>query len=149
MSWGLTLSMPDRRVTIKQRRLVTERAKGCCEYCRSQARFGTQTFAVEHIVPRYAGGKTILDNLALSCLGCNGYKHTKTHALDPETGQETPLFHPRRQAWADHFAWDETFTLIIGQTATGRATVVALKLNRPELVNLRRALSAVGEHPPM
>jgi hypothetical protein len=38
--------------------------------------------------------------------------------------------------------------LIIGRTATGRATIEALHLNRPELLNLRRALRAVGAHPP-
>lgn len=54
--------MPDRRVTAAQRRIVFERARGCCEYCRSQARFATQTFAAEHIIPRQAGGRTELDN---------------------------------------------------------------------------------------
>ena len=38
--------------------------------------------------------------------------------------------------------------LIVGRTAAGRATVDALHLNRPELVNLRRVLSIIGEHPP-
>ncbi len=37
---------------------------------------------------------------------------------------------------------------IVGRTATGRATVEALYLNRFELLNLRRVLKAVGEHPP-
>lgn len=140
--------MPEQRVTTRQRRAVIERARGLCEYCHSQARFATQPFAVEHIIPRYAGGKTRLDNLALSCFGCNSYKHTKTHAIDPQTGQEVPLFHPRRQHWSEHFAWDETFTQIIGQTPTGRVTVETLKLNRPELRSLRRVLHVVGEHPP-
>jgi hypothetical protein len=57
------------------------------------------------------------------------------------------LFHPRKQRWQDHFTWDEHFEPIIGFTATGRATVEALQLNRPELVNLRRLLYAAGEHP--
>ena len=140
--------MAEARVTAKQRRIVTERAKGCCEYCLSQARFATQSFAIEHIIPRYADGKTHLDNLALSCFGCNGYKHIKTRAIDPETELEAPLFHPRRHIWVEHFSWDVSFTYIIGQTATGRATVEALKLNRPELVNLRLVLYAVNEHPP-
>jgi hypothetical protein len=35
-----------------------------------------------------------------------------------------------------------------GRTARGRATVDALRLNRPELINLRRILLLVGEHPP-
>jgi hypothetical protein len=57
------------------------------------------------------------------------------------------LFHPRQQHWQEHFAWDEHFELIIGLTATGRVTVEALQLNRPELVNLRRLLYMAGEHP--
>lgn len=89
-----------------------------------------------------------MDNLALSCLGCNSHKYTKTHAHDPETGRRVPLFHPRRQKWSRHFAWSDDFTHIIGRTATGRATVEALQLNRPELVNLRRILHGAGEHPP-
>ncbi len=140
--------MPKQRVTAAQRRVVIERANGCCEYCQSQARFATQTFAVEHIIPRYSGGETRLDNLALSCFGCNSHKHIKTHALDSQTDVEVPLFHPRQQRWIKHFAWDESFTRIIGQTAIGRATIETLQLNRPELVNLRRVLHTVGEHPP-
>jgi hypothetical protein len=50
-------------------------------------------------------------------------------------------------AWKEHFIWDETFTLIIGKTTIGRATILALKLNRPQLKNLRRALIAIDEHP--
>jgi len=139
--------MPEARVTSAQRRAVFARARGCCEYCQSQARFATQSFAVEHIIPRRAGGQTVLDNLALSCLGCNGHKYAKMHARDPETGQRVPLFHPRLQKWSRHFAWSDDFTRVIGRTRTGRATVEALQRNRPELVNLRRILHAAGEHP--
>ena len=57
------------------------------------------------------------------------------------------LFHPRKQRWQEHFAWDERFERIIGLTASGRATVEALQLNRAELVNLRKLLYAAGEHP--
>ncbi|MDF5717692.1 MAG: HNH endonuclease signature motif containing protein [Rhizonema sp. NSF051] len=46
---------------------MVARAKGCCEYCYSQVKFATQSFSVEHIVPRYKGGETSLENLALSC----------------------------------------------------------------------------------
>lgn len=140
--------MPKQRVTPSQRRKVMEQAKGCCEYCHSQARFATQAFNVEHIIPRYAGGETVLDNLALACFGCNGHKHTKTTALDPESGIIVPLFHPRQQIWADCFKWTENFTVIVGITPHGRATVEALQLNRPELINLRRVLHMAGEHPP-
>lgn len=74
--------------------------------------------------------------------------HPKTHARDPQTGRVVSLFNPRRQRWSRHFTWSEDFLRIIGRTATGRATVATLHLNRPELRNLRQVLRAVGEHPP-
>ena len=49
--------------------------------------------------------------------------------------------------WHDHFMWDETFTVVIGKTATGRVTIEALQLNRRQVRNLRRALIAINEHP--
>jgi hypothetical protein len=130
------------------KRLVEERARGCCEYCRSQLRFAMQPFSAEHIEPHSRAGETTLDNLALSCQGCNNHKYTRTQAVDPITGGLVALYHPRRQRWADHVAWSSDFTLIVGLTPTGRATVEALRLNRPGLVNLRRVLYAAGEHPP-
>ena len=140
--------MPEKRVTDEQRQAVIGRARGCCEYCRSQARFAIQPFSVEHIIPRSRGGETALDNLALACQGCNNHKYTKTKARDPVTGDIVPLYHPRRQQWRDHFAWNEDFMLIVGLTRVGRTTVKALQLNREALVNLRQILYAAGEHPP-
>ena len=140
--------MPSERIPAALRRQVRARARGLCEYCRCSADFTTASFHCEHIRPREAGGEVTLDNLAWACPWCNASKYTKTHALDPQTGRIAPLFHPRRQRWSRHFAWSEDFLVIIGRTATGSATVAALHLNRPELVNLRRVLHAVGEHPP-
>jgi hypothetical protein len=131
------------------RQAVTERACSCCEYCHSQADFATQLFSIEHIFPRSKGGGNELSNLALACQGCNAHKYNHTEALDPLTLQPAPLFHPRQQRWAKHFAWNDDFTYLIGLTPTGRATIACLKMNRKQLVNLRRALFAVGEHPPL
>ena len=141
--------MNEKRVTTKQRKAVAKRAKGCCEYCLSQVRFATESFSVEHIKPRSRGGKTSLANLALACFGCNGHKHAKIEALDPISGKIIPLYHPRKQKWPDHFCWNDDFSFIMGVTSTGRATIEALKLNREGLVNLRKVLYAVGEHPPI
>jgi hypothetical protein len=105
-------------------------------------------FSVDHVMPRHRGGQTTVENLALACQGCNGYKSTKTEASDPQTGALTPIFNPREQQWRDHFAWDASQTLVLGITATGRASVDVLRLNRAGLVNLRRLLIASGEHPP-
>jgi len=140
--------MPEKHITSQQKYDVVERAKGCCEYCRSQVRFAMQSFSVEHIVPRSRGGQTEFENLALACQGCNNHKYTKTKGCDPVNGDVVPLYHPRLQRWRDHFAWNEDCTLIIGLTPVGRATVGVLCLNRDGLINLRRVLYIMGTHPP-
>jgi hypothetical protein len=139
--------MPSERVPQGLCRRVGDRARWLCEYCLSPAAFSTQPFEVDHIIPRSKGGRTTVGNLALSC-GCNSYKGDRTHARDPRTGRTVPLFNPRRQRWARHFAWGKGSLMILGRTAQGRATIDALHLNRPELLNLRRILHLLGEHPP-
>lgn len=58
------------------------------------------------------------------------------------------IFNPRKQQWAEHFAWSHDFSLIIGLTAVGRVTIHTLRLNRTGVVNLRKLLLLAGEHPP-
>ena len=128
--------------------MVAERAANCCEYCRCPASHTSGDFSVEHIVPRSGGGTDDLENLAWSCQGCNNRKFTAMVSPDPITQISVRLFHPRRHAWAAHFQWSDDALTITGKTATGRATVERLKLNRLCIINLRRALIAVGEHPP-
>lgn len=135
-------------VRAELRRAVSERAGGCCEYCRTPERFMPQVFSVDHIVPRSKGGATALDNLALSCQGCNNHKYTKMTGYDLVNQRTVALYHPRQHKWHEHFAWSSDFTLIIGLSAIGRATVETLQLNREGLINLRRVLVAQGEHPP-
>jgi len=103
---------------------------------------------VEHIVPVSTGGTDEKDNLAYACSGCNGHKFTKSVAWDAVSEQFAPLFNPRKQVWEAHFRWDETATVIIGQTPSGRATVEALHLNRVALLNLRHGMVLLGIHPP-
>ncbi len=140
--------MPKPLSRAQLRRLVVNRAYHCCEYCWGLARYSLHTFALEHIIPKKRKGKTIASNLALACQGCNGFKHTRIKARDPVTGKIVPLYHPRRHHWAEHFTWSDDYLEILGLTPTGRATVVALRLNRSEVVNLRRILVAFNEHPP-
>jgi hypothetical protein len=140
--------MNEKSVTSQQREFVRERAQRCCEYCRSQEGFATHTFEVDHIVPRYLGGKTTEDNLALACRGCNNYKGGRIEGEDPETSDIVPLYHPRQQQWSGHFEWNGDFSCLRGRTHTGRATVGTLQLNRNPLVNMRRVLRQVRKHPP-
>lgn len=111
--------------------------------------FAIQPFSIEHILPRSQGGKTSLDNLALSCQGCNNHKYNKTEGIDPVGSNIVSLYHPRQQKWHEHFSWNEDFSLVIGLTPRGRATVETLQLNREGVVNLRRVLYGIGEHPPV
>lgn len=107
-----------------------------------------QPFSAEHIEPRSKRGETRFDNLAWACQGCNNHKYNRSWGRDPLTGAKVVLFHRRRHEWSEHFAWNEDCTLILGQTSIGRATVEALHLNRSGLINLRRILFLVQEHPP-
>jgi HNH endonuclease len=135
-------------MTTAEREEIARRASYCCEYCLSQLELCHDDFSIEHIQPKSAGGTDLLDNLALSCQGCNNRKYTATMATDPITGQIVPLYHPRQDRWEAHFCWDEDFANLLGLTPTGRATIARLDLNRPRLVNLRQALTVAGKHPP-
>jgi 5-methylcytosine-specific restriction endonuclease McrA len=137
-----------KRLPRALRREVVKRAKGFCEYCRSSSEFSDSPFDVEHIVPISLNGKTELANLALSCHGCNLYKSSRTEGFDTVGKQISRLFNPRRDVWEKHFAWAENFTVIIGLTPVGRATVDVLRLNRKGLINRRRVLLILEEHPP-
>lgn len=102
---------------------------------------------LDHIVPEVAGGETKEENLCLACFSCNVAKAALQVAVDPETGGTVPIHHPVRERWADHFAWSEDGALIVGKTPTGRATVLALKMNNLTVVCARRRWVSAGWHP--
>ncbi len=104
---------------------LTEADGSRCVYCQTAIENTGQPLTVDHITPQAHGGQNDFDNLCLACRRCNEYKGSATSAPDPLTGKETVLFHPRRQRWQDHFAWDETGCRILGLSPCGRATVVA------------------------
>lgn len=103
---------------------------------------------VDHIVPQAQGGETTFENLCFACRRCNEFKGSTISAQDPLTGEMVALFHPREQTWTNHFQWDESRALLVGVTAIGRATIVALNMNNPEIVDVRRRWVSVGWHPP-
>jgi len=135
------------RISDTLRQQVTERAQGLCEYCQT-AQIIVVTMEVDHIIPVSASGQTSLENLCLMCRGCNSFKHDIQKGLDPDTGEQVDLFNPRKQKWSDHFSWNEDATLIIGLTATGRATINQLRMNRPAVVDSRQIWVHAGWHPP-
>jgi hypothetical protein len=73
---------------------------------------------------------------------------TSFEAIDPESGKRVTLFNPRQDLWQVHFTWSENTLQVVGMTAMGRATVDALNLNRPGVINVRRLLRMANLHPP-
>ena len=135
-----------RHIPARLRRQVIKQAKGRCEYC-GLAQVGQEaTFHLDHIIPQAAGGPTTLENLALACVSCSLRKEARRSAADPATGRHVALFHPRRQAWEDHFRWEGV--VVVGVTPTGRAMVAALRLNRPVMLGIREEEVQRGRHPP-
>lgn len=128
--------------------IVRQRAGGRCEYCLTSEELSGIRCQIDHITPRSREGATTVDNLCLACLACNGHKHARTHAIDPESGAEVPLFNPRQQQWSEHFAWNAEGTEILGLTSTGRATVVALEMNDLLIVGARSLWVTLGAQPP-
>jgi 5-methylcytosine-specific restriction endonuclease McrA len=114
----------------------------------SQADFSPDPFSIEHIIPTAKGGTNALENLALSCQGCNNRKYTHTEAIDPVTGNIVPLYHPRQHQWNNHFVWSQDLTRMIGKTPIGRTTIKRLDLNRLGVMNLRALLASIHRHPP-
>lgn len=135
-------------IPIELQRRVRDRFADCCAYCRTAEDLTATTFEFEHIVSRSAGGKTEYDNLCLACPMCNRFKSDHASAQDPVTGADVPLFHPQRDQWAAHFSWTVEHTEIAASTPVGRATVAALKMNRLQMIRVRRMWVALGEHPP-
>jgi hypothetical protein len=103
---------------------------------------------IDHVVPTVKEGPDDEDNLCLACEFCNQYKWTKTDGIDPQSGQWVSLFNPRQQRWEDHFVWSANGAEIIGLTATGRATVIALRLNNVLAITVRQNWVKAGWHPP-
>lgn len=140
--------MPRRILSVEEQIILKVRADSRCEYCQCLAEYSAQSFVCEHIIPVAKGGETLLDNLCYACGGCNGYKYTKTDGLDPVSKVSAPLFNPRTQKWHEHFRWSHDYLHVVGLTPTGRATVLALKLNRQAVINIRTLLLMAGKHPP-
>lgn len=132
--------------SLRQR--VRERAKNRCEYCLSHQDYIMGRLQIDHIQPLAKGGANTEDNLCLACELCNQYKWTQTEAIDLESEELVSLFNPRNQEWKEHFTWNQEGTEIMGITACGRATIVALRLNNNLAVIVRKNWVKAGWHPP-
>jgi len=127
---------------------IRRQARNRCGYCLTPQEIVSMRLEIEHLQPVAAGGTDAEENLWLACRNCNGFKHAKTHAIDPLTDEETPLFNPRTQNWHEHFEFSKDKAEIVGKTPCGRATVIALRLNYEQAVIARKLWVSVGWYPP-
>jgi hypothetical protein len=134
--------MPDIQAALRE--LVRSRAADLYAYCHISARFTLAEHEIDHVIAAKHGGETVAENLALCCTVCNRFKGSDIASIDPETGQLTPLFHPRLDRWDDHY--DLRNGEILGLTARGRATVRLLRMNRPTRVKERQLLQRLNPH---
>jgi hypothetical protein len=134
-------------IPAELRRLVVERAHGCCEYCWLHQDDTPFTHQLDHLIAVKHGGATNSENLALACLSCNRNKGADLSAIDPVDGMIVTLFNPRTQHWTEHFTLDKA--RVIGLTPDGRATVQLLRMNDPLRLIQRRRLSLLGRYPPV
>ncbi len=114
-----------------------------CAYCQSSEALTVVTFEVEHIQPLSHGGQADFENLCLACPTCIRHKANRVIGLTHE-GTETRLFHPQRDNWFAHFDCSVNGTVIVGLTEIGVATVNLLRMNRPQLVEVRSLWVIVG-----
>jgi hypothetical protein len=135
-------------ISVELKRRIRNHFTDFCGYCRTAEALTVSTFEFEHIIPLSVGGETVFENLCLACPSCNRYKATRQTVIDPNTQQEVELFHPQQELWKEHFAWSDDGTEIVGITPVGRATISALKMNRPQLTRVRKMWVKMGEHPP-
>jgi HNH endonuclease len=126
--------------------LVWQRARGRCEYCQISQADLYLAFEIDHIVAEHHKGLTKAGNLCLACFACNRHKGPNVAGVDPVTRKIIPLFNPRRHKWSRHFRWEGP--MLVGRTPTGRATIIALKINLDHRIDLRQGLIEEGAFPP-
>jgi hypothetical protein len=132
-------------ISAELRRIVFERAGGCCEYCLTNQADRYISFEIDHIISIKHGGATVIDNLCLSCNHCNELKGSDIASADPYSGKAIFLFHPRRQRWDEHFRLNGAY--IEPLTPEGRVTVLVLWLNMSARIIERDLLLQVGTYP--
>lgn len=129
------------RISTEVRREVRDRAGGKCEYCHKPEGFSLYSHHVDHIIAPMHGGTNEMLNLAWACFQCNVAKGSNIASYDDLTLLLTPLFHPRKESWTDHFAWNHA--LITAKSPIGRVTVRILRLNdEDELIFRERLMRA-------
>lgn len=130
------------------RKHIAQQARHRCGYCQTHREGQWHSADPRTRYPPSCRRRDEEENLWVSCRLCNESKGVRTEAIDPPTDNMAPLYNPRTQNWAQHFAWTDDGTEIVGLTDVGRATVDALSLNAEFRVRSRAIWVEAGYHPP-
>lgn len=101
----------------------------------SEAETGGE-LTVDHFHPVSAGGDDGDDNLVYCCFRCNGYKADFTPTPD-DIQHGIRILHPLLDPLPLHLRENEQTGRLEPWTSTGRFHIELLRLNRPQLVELR------------
>ncbi len=100
------------------RRNIFARDKNLCQYCGKK--FPTSELSLDHVTPRYMGGKSVWSNVVCACTNCNAKKGGRTPRQagmtliqKPQKPRHNPLVHihlghQRYRSWKqflDHAYW--------------------------------------------
>jgi hypothetical protein len=133
-------------VPAELRRQVRERSGYRCEYCLIHEDDAFLPHEPDHIIAVKHLGATTEGNLAWTCFVCNRGKGSDIASVDGATGDIVRLYHPRTDKWEDHMELSIDGS-VVARTAIGRVTVSLLKLNRPELLAIRKLLAISARKP--
>lgn len=126
-------------------RFVRTRAGARCEYWGLPESLAELPLILDHFIARQHRGRSVSENLAFCCGICNCHKGPNIAGLDPKTEALTWLFHPRKDMWSDHFAWQGA--RIVPVTDIGRTTEYVLGVNTPQQIERRESLMKEGTWP--
>ena len=69
-------------ISVKLRRLVSDRAMEYCKYCRFPVKFALESMEIDHAFPVSLGRQTVAENLVFACHGCNQHKQSQIEGID-------------------------------------------------------------------
>ncbi|MDP9171314.1 MAG: HNH endonuclease [Acidobacteriota bacterium] len=121
------------------RQFVRTRADGFCEYCRIPEQFMLAERSKARWSDSCRESRFVLRTL-------QPVKGSDIASIDAETGQLTPLSHPPRDRWEDHYLFSAGEILAL--SATGRVTIRLLRMNRPARIKERQLVISASRTKP-
>lgn len=127
------------------RNAIRTRAKERCEYCLLHQDDAGFPHEVDHIISRKHRGTNDLDNLAFAGYLCNRYKGSDIASIHRPTAKLVQLFHPRRDAWTEHFRI--AGPVIEPKSEIAFVTIELLRFNVAPRVIERKLLQSLSRYP--